>query len=130
MPKSGSMRRGKEHLVDLSSTDRRSHPRTEAHLLTVFRLSDKEGRRSLPLIGYTRDISARGAYFYTQSDVKEGERISVTIHFTADWTEAGNPPKLEGEGSIERVERAHKAFPPIDINGTAVRFSADLAVSI
>jgi hypothetical protein len=122
---------GKEkHLVDLSSTDRRSHPRTEAHLLAVFRRSNANGNKALPLIGYTRDISSCGAYFYTQSDVKEGDSISVTIHFTADWTEAGSPPKLVGEGTVARVENTRRAFPPIDINGTAVRFWRDLTVSI
>ena len=87
----------------MSSTDRRRQGRTQAHLLTVFRKSNSDEKKSLPLIGYTRDISERGAYFYTQSDVKEGDSISVTFHFTADWTEAGNPPRLEGEGTIARV---------------------------
>jgi hypothetical protein len=122
---------GKEkHLVDLSSTERRSHPRIEAHLLIVFRSLSANGNKTLPLIGYTRDISTCGAYFYTQSEVKEGDTISVTIHFTADWTDAGNPPRLEGKGTVARVEKANRTFPPIDINGAAVKLWSDLAVSV
>lgn len=124
------MRKGEKYLVDLSSTDRRTHARTEAHLLTVFRQSTAGGKQSLPQIGYTRDISSHGAYFYTQSDVKEGDSISVTFHFTADWTEAGNPPRLEGEGTIARVEKANRAFTPVDISGAAVRFWRELAVAL
>ncbi len=124
------MRKEEEYLVDMSSTDRRGQARTEAHLLTVFRRSGSDGKKSLPLIGYTRDISTRGAYFYTQSEVKEGDSVSVTFHFTADWTEAGNPPKLEGEGTVARVETTTKAFPPVDIRGAAIRFWRELAVSL
>lgn len=111
-------------------SEKRKYSRKEAHLFTVFIRSGSGEELPLPQIGYTRDISAGGAYFFTQSEVDEGDHVSVTVHLTADWAEGGNPPRLEGEGTILRVEKARKAFPSIDVTGAAVQFARELAVAL
>lgn len=114
----------------MTPSERRKDARMEAHLFTVFRrLPKKKKEAGVPEVGYTRDISVGGVYFYTQSDVKKGERVSLAVHVTSDWAEGGSPPKLEGEGKVLRVERARTGLPPNDLRGVAVQFAQEVAVS-
>ncbi len=109
--------------------ERRKCPRREAHLFVVFRqfLKKKAGG---PQVGFTRDVSARGIYFYTQGEIAKGDEISLTVHLTSDWVEGGNAPKLKGKGSVLRVERtARKLHLPVS-TGVAVHLKRKLAVSL
>ena len=115
-------------LLNPMTCERRKYPRREAHLFTVFRrLLKKEV--GAPQIGYTRDISTEGVYFYTQDKVEKGDQIDLTIHLTTDWAEGGNPPKLEGKGNVLRVERTRKPSPLPVSTGVAVRVKERLAIS-
>jgi len=115
-------------LLNPMTCERRKSPRREAHLFTVFRrfLTKEVGP---PQIGYTRNISTEGVYFYTQDKVEKGDEIDLTIHLTSDWAEGGNPPKLEGKGNVLRVERTRKPLPLPVSTGVAVHLTEGLAIS-
>lgn len=123
-------KREKSASVVNGSPNRRNHPRSQIRLLTVYKLLGKNGKASSPEIGYTRDISAGGMYFYTSRRADEGNRISLTIHFGGDFEGGSNPPKLDGEGTVARVEKNCNAFSQADVNGMAVHFASDLTISV
>ncbi len=98
------------------------------HLFTVFRrVQEKEV--GFPQVGYTRDISTEGVYFYTQDKLDKGDQIDLMIHLTCDWAEGGSPPKLEGRGNVLRVERTRKHLPLPVSTGIAVHLKQGLAIS-
>ncbi len=108
--------------------EKRNHHRREANLFAVFqRLLNKESLS--PQVGFTRDISMGGAYFYTRGEVEKGENISLTIHLTSDWAEGGSPPRLRADAEILRVERGRSISPTTGARGVAVKFMQELAVS-
>jgi hypothetical protein len=109
--------------------DRRGHSRIETSLFTVFKRKTKKNDNSRPQIGYTRDITPRGVYFYTQTKPERGDNVFLSIHLSADWAGGGTPPKLEGEGKVLRVENAARILPLDDFNGVAVRLNQELALS-
>jgi hypothetical protein len=96
---------------------------------TVFNRFGKEPAEPVPQVGYTRDISAGGVYFFTRSDVEQGMDLSLTIHLSRDWEQESYPPKLEGDGKIIRIENDRQDLPVGYINGVAVQFAGKVEVS-
>jgi hypothetical protein len=113
----------------MAFSEKRSCPRREASLFAVFRRLAKNGE-AVPQIGYTRDISSGGAYFYTRSQAKNGDSISMKIHLIPQWNGTEIPPPLEAEGEILRVEKKLTLFPPGRAKGVAVRFTQELDISL
>ena len=110
-------------------SEKRSCSRREASLFTVFRRLAKDDD-PVRQIGYTRDISPRGAYFYTRGKAEKGDSISMTIHLTPQWNGTEVPPPLETQGEILRIEKKLTFFPPGRAKGVAVRFTQELDISL
>lgn len=109
--------------------NRRGYSRIETSLFTVFKHKAKRNDDSPPQIGYTRDITPTGIYFYTQTKTERGDNVFLSIHLSADWAGVGMPPKLEGEGKVLRVENAARILPLDDFSGVAVQLNQELALS-
>jgi hypothetical protein len=122
------MKEEKKFCVREGTSDRRNSLRSQTRLLTVFRL-EEGGQATAPEIGYTRDISNKGIYFYASRKFDKGDRISLTVHFGGDSAGSENPPKLVGEGIVLRTERNRNTLYQTNISGTAVHFFSELAVS-
>ena len=110
-------------------SEKRSCLRREASLFAVFRRLEKNGD-VVPQIGYTRDISSRGAYFYARGQAEKGDTISVKIHLIPQRNGTEIPPPLEAEGEILRVEKKLTFFPPGRAKGVAVKFTQELDISL
>lgn len=111
--------------IKVAKPERRASSRLQLRLFMVFRPIPE--KKEPPAVGFTRDVSAGGLYFYTLKELKEGEEVSLTIHLVSDWAEGGTPPTLDGKGKVLRVERPFRK--PGDFQGVAVRFSEKLAVA-
>ena len=120
--------RKEDNGAEVVLAERRNYHRSEANLFTVFRRLCAKGA-FLPQVGFTKDVSAGGAYFFTRSEVAKGDSISVAIHVTSDWAAGGNPPRLEADGRVLRVERGRGTSASNDTKGVAVKFKQELAVS-
>ena len=110
-------------------SEKRSCLRREASLFAVFRRLVKNDE-AVPQIGYTRDISSRGAYFYTRGQAEKGDSISITIHLIRQWNGTEILSPLEAEGEILRIEENLKNPPPGRTSGVAVRFTQELDISL
>ena len=113
----------------MTAPDARGFPRKSACFFMVFSRYGKEGEPTLPHIGYTRDISAGGAFFFTRGEAMQGDDLSLKIHLPADWGAGDYPPSLEGNGKVLRVETNRKLLPLGYINGVAVRFTEELDIA-
>jgi hypothetical protein len=109
--------------------EKRRNARMRIHLFTVVRKILGSKHLSRPHIGFTRDISINGIYFYTRMKIKRGDSLCLTVHVVSGASSGGPPPKLEGDGLIVRIDRIHKEFPIAKMNGVAVRFTSELAVT-
>lgn len=75
------------------------------------------------MIGYARDLSSRGLFFYTRGKLAAGNRLSLTIFPSIDWIVEQSPPRLEVEGKVLRSERTRRPSPDGEMRGVAVEFS-------
>lgn len=114
----------------VTAQERRKSMRARANLFLAFKRLSREGKESLPEMGYTRDISRSGMYFYTSGKPKKGEKAVFVVYTGREWTEPGVPPRLEGKGKVLRVERPRKELPPAQFYGVAVQFEEELALSL
>jgi len=119
----------KERIIPVTAPDARGYPRKSACFFMVFNRHGKGGEPALPHIGYTRDISAGGAFFFTRGEAEQGDDLSLKFHLPADWGAGDYPPSLEGNGKVQRVETNRKLLPLGYINGVAVRFTEELDIA-
>ncbi|RJP75090.1 MAG: hypothetical protein C4532_01075 [Candidatus Abyssobacteria bacterium SURF_17] len=112
--------------------ERRRHQRKKVRCFVVFKhLNDAKKDADISGIGYTRDVSGCGMYFWTVSQPSAGDRISMTVHLTSDWSGGGGiPPTLDAAGKILRVEQSRGGIPALDFNGVAIQFDDDIAVNV
>jgi hypothetical protein len=102
--------------------ERRENPRQRVHYFTTIRQPSENGDAFLPQTAYSRDISDRGLFFYTQTRVEEGEEILLTIYPAGNWSGGGILAKLKVRAKILRVKRTPAVYPSGDAYGVAVRF--------
>jgi len=114
---------------NVRNKDRRGNDRIKVHLFAVMRKIMKCKRLSQPHVGFTRDISAKGAYIYTRMKVRKGDQLFLSVHIVSDGPPGGAPPKLEGTGYILRIDRVHKELPLARLYGVALQFSHEFAVN-
>ena len=81
--------------------ERRAAQRFEFHLPVSIRVmgSGTEGH------GFTRDLSARGAFFYTEIELAEGSPVELTVMMPSEITLAENM-RVRCVGKVTRVTRA------------------------
>jgi len=115
--------------LSMIKVERRKNYRMKAIYFIVSRSLGKKVSESIPQIGYSRDISAWGTYFYTRSKIVLGDRLTLTIHLSPEWEEESYPPKLEGEGKVIRVENEFESLPAGYTHGVAVEFAKKVEVS-
>jgi hypothetical protein len=62
--------------------ERRAAQRFEFHLPVSVRVANGEGE----VHGFTRDLSARGAFFYTETALAEGASVELTVTMPSEIT--------------------------------------------
>ena len=113
----------------MKKKERRRKARIKIHLFTVVRKIMKSKGLSRPHIAFTRDISSDGLYFYTRMKTEAGDHLCLSVYFVSDAQLGGTTPRLEGIGSISRIDSIHKELPLSHLNGVAVQFAHELAVT-
>lgn len=121
---------GEDDLVNPAAlvVERRTHPRVKADFFLVFQRLPRS-RESSPEVGFARDVSSEGVYFYTLGHIEKNDRVSLTVHVNSMWMESGGPPTIAGEGQVIRVEKTTQTFSPRAVSGVAVRMREELAVT-
>jgi hypothetical protein len=76
------IRGGKTLMSHSSQHERRAAQRFPFHLPVAIRLGDAQQVE----LGFTQDISARGAFFYTECPVAEGSWLELTLSMPATIT--------------------------------------------
>src|SRR4029077_2663389 len=66
--------------------ERRAAQRFEFHLPVSIRVAGRDAEAH----GFTRDLSARGAFFYTESALTEGDSVELTVTMPSEITLAEN----------------------------------------
>ncbi|MBZ5598383.1 MAG: PilZ domain-containing protein [Acidobacteriia bacterium] len=86
--------------TDSVHLERRAAQRFDFHLPVCVRLagSDQEGH------GFTQDLSARGALFYTDFALNEGDAIELTLVMPSEITLAENM-RVRCRGKVVRVAK-------------------------
>jgi hypothetical protein len=84
--------------IDQVHLERRATQRFDFHLPVSVRLagSDREGQ------GFTQDLSARGALFYTDFRLSEGDAVELTLVMPSEITLAENM-RVRCRGKVVRV---------------------------
>ena len=84
--------------IDQVQLERRAAQRFDFHLPVSVRLvgSDHEG------CGFTQDLSARGALFYTDFPLSEGDAVELTLVMPSEITLAENM-RVRCRGRVTRV---------------------------
>jgi hypothetical protein len=62
--------------------ERRAAQRFEFHLPVSVRVANTDGE----VRGFTRDLSAKGAFFYTESSLAEGSSVELTVTMPSEIT--------------------------------------------
>ncbi len=86
--------------TDHTHVERRAAQRFDFHLPVSVRLAggDQEGH------GFTQDLSARGALFYTDFALSEGDAIELTLVMPSEITLAENM-RVRCRGKVVRISR-------------------------
>jgi len=77
--------------------ERRAAQRFEFHLPVSIRVAGRDGEAH----GFTRDLSARGAFFYTESALTEGDSVELTVTMPSEITLAENM-RVRCQGKVTR----------------------------
>jgi hypothetical protein len=109
--------------------ERRQNARVKLHFFVVIQKKLKSKRLSQPHIGFTRDISINGLYFYTRMRIVNGENLSLCIYFVSDGSSGVVSPKLEGIAYTLRIEQIYRNLPLPYLNGVAAQFLQGLVVT-
>jgi PilZ domain len=85
--------------------ERRASQRFDFQLPVAVRLSgtDREG------CGFTQDLSGRGAFFYTDFEVAEGDAVELTLMMPAEITLTENM-RVRCRGRVTRVLPVERKF--------------------
>jgi len=83
-----------------SQHERRAAQRFNFHLPISIRLAESEREEA----GFTQDISARGAFFYTDCALSEGARVEVTLNMPSEVT-LTESMRVRCRGKVLRVVR-------------------------
>jgi hypothetical protein len=85
--------------------ERRSSQRFDFHLPVTVRLAgtDREG------CGFTQDLSGRGAFFYTDFQVSEGDAVELTLEMPVEITLSENM-RVRCRGKVLRVRPVESKF--------------------
>jgi len=85
--------------------ERRSSQRFDFHLPVTVRLAgtDREG------CGFTQDLSGRGAFFYTDFQVSEGDAVELTLVMPVEITLSENM-RVRCRGKALRVRPVESKF--------------------
>lgn len=112
------------------STERRKEDvRRCVRLFMIFHLLSP-GEKNIPVqVGYTRDISTRGVYFFTTRGPAVGEDIALTVYVPAS-PEQKLPPRLEAKGKVVRVEEAEEQEFHSKLSGVAVKYLEKVTVFV
>jgi hypothetical protein len=91
--------------TDQVHLERRASQRFDFQLPVGVRLAgtEREG------CGFTQDLSGRGAFFYTDFQVKEGDAVELTFVMPAEITLTENM-RVRCRGRVTRVLPAHSKF--------------------
>jgi PilZ domain len=91
--------------TDQVQLERRAAQRFEFHLLVSVRLpgSNQEGS------GFTHDLSARGAFFYTEFRLAEADAVELTLVMPSEITLAESM-RVRCPGRVTRVVRLDNRF--------------------
>ncbi len=108
--------------------DKRKHPRMKRNFFAVFRRLFRRGEPSLPQVGYVRDVSEKGLYFYTQDPPDPQERILLSMYPKGSLFGEKEVYKVETFAKVIRVEHPQSPFPSTDFCGVAVRFANEPVV--
>jgi hypothetical protein len=81
--------------------ERRAAQRFPFHLPVSIRVADSDVEGS----GFTQDISARGAFLYTQSSVADGVAIELTLNMPSEITLAESM-RVRCRGKVLRVAQS------------------------
>lgn len=81
--------------------ERRAAQRFALHIPVAIRLADSE----LETTGFTQDLSARGAFLYTESKVAEGANVELTLNMPSEITLAEDM-RVKCRGKVLRVVRS------------------------
>lgn len=82
----------------------------------------ENGEACLPQVGYARNISSGGLFFYTEDPAARGERMLFSIYPNGAWAEGETPLKLVAQGQVVRVDRVSAPHLPGEEHRVAVRF--------
>ena len=96
---------GETMSTDQVHLERRASQRFDFQLPVAVRLSgtDREG------CGFTQDLSGRGAFFYTDFQVAEGDSVELTFVMPAEITLTENMP-VRCRGRVTRVLAVERKF--------------------
>jgi hypothetical protein len=85
--------------------ERRSSQRFDFHVPVTVRLAgtDREG------CGFTQDLSGRGAFFYTDFQVSEGDEVELTLVMPVEITLSENM-RVRCRGKVLRVRPAETKY--------------------
>jgi len=82
----------------IGQLERRAAQRFPFHIPVAIKLADSE----LEMCGFTQDISARGAFLYTDSRLVEGANVELTLDMPSEITLA-ETMRVRCKGKILRV---------------------------
>ncbi len=114
----------------MKTFERRKYPRTKARFFTIFRQLPEKEDRSPPQFGLTDNISLGGLFLFTQSELKSGHEIALTIYPNGHWAELGIIRILEAKGKVLRVEYGEETSPFAALCGVGVQFTEDLIITL
>jgi PilZ domain-containing protein len=77
--------------------ERRAAQRFEFHLPVSVRVANAEGQ----VHGFTRDLSAKGAFFYTETAMAEGTSVELTVTMPSQITLTENM-RVRCRGKVTR----------------------------
>lgn len=88
--------------MDSGRTEQRAAPRFRVRIPVAARISHGA---DLEVFSHTENISHKGLYFYTNSDVPEGSNVEFTLTLPPEVTLSASIP-VSGAGRVVRVETA------------------------
>src|SRR6476660_7953084 len=96
---------GETMSTDQVHLERRASQRFDFQIPVAVRLAgtDREG------CGFTQDLSGRGAFFYTDFQVAEGDAVELTFVMPAEITLTENM-RVRGRGRVTRVMPTQSKF--------------------
>jgi hypothetical protein len=103
--------------------------RIQARLFLVYRPVSRAEHAAPVQVGFTRDISTKGVYFFTPTKPAVGEDIALTIYASAS-PEQELPPRLQTAGEIMRVEEIEERDFHSTLNGVAVKYQEKVMVFV